>query len=835
MTASNLPSRSGTLHRILRTAIAPAAVALTVFSWGATDAFAAPSDGRTKINAMLADFANDMNPPGKVTTTITAKLPELLLALSAVIETELGANPATFGPTQLADLVAGVLIEGAGAENAKVRSDRDKIVAAVIDQAVRSAGVENAPSWIDDVLGAAIVADPAGDKLKPITLAGQAAAIGQALKSGSTSDIGIYVAQLGSVKTAISQQTTAANKNKLVATAILNAAGGTNPNTVGVEEFVNALLSQGDLPLTGTGETARSTTAIALAKLVKKSLAAAGATVAAGGANLVKETYATPQQKTESLQALQALANTAISDSGLKTAAAEIMASIGALYVEADGNTNGLTTLATSLASNRDGATKALVANGAIRLAADSTQASAIFNGVAGLTTGGSVSDLYKFTATALNGVDSAFVQGVLSSALTRLGPITDTNKTKLGTTVIGAISLTNPTGALEVGKFLSTQVPTDIATQSKLAADLSKAGKSAAAAAQAAAGVAFSKTLTTDKAAIGIAANKAASKYISAITESIGLQVTDNDATFDQKRLFVQKLAEVNTGKAAEIAVGISLAAPVGTARFVNEIVFNTASGKIKGSAAKVAQAVATSVDVERSAEVATLLASTFALTSTTTDQKLKSSTAAAIATGIAKGINTRPDVRTDNRADELGEVAASMVGQILIAYQTPGALQGMKEADLLKLVSGVTSSIIKSLSKTEQIDIRRENTHLPSGLSIGTRQADMSEAAAILGDVLFTLQQATLLPGAEALSGTLLTAIRTKLQADIPKLAGKAYAQDFVDLFAENMSTATKYENGVRLVSEIQNEANSGQTGLDGLINRSGAVVDPETDSRG
>ena len=288
----------------------------------------------------------------------------------------------------------------------------------------------------------------------------------------------------------------------------------------------------------------------------------------------------------------------------------------------------------------------------------------------------------------------------------------------------------------------------------------------------------------------------------------------------------FAGNVAEVNTGKAADVAVGVSMADPTQSDQIVDKVIF-AGAGKVKGIAAKVVEAVARAVDVEEVAEIVTMVSTHFTLDGKAAGA-LKASTATAIATAAAKAINSKPGVNTANRADEMGEVAASIVGQLALNA-------GIDLNTKAKLISGIAQSVIKALSKKETVDVKNE-------------AADLTFAAGIAGDIAFTLFKAK----AAGLAVNDFNAIQAQLLKDIPKLGGAGYgpfkdADNVPQLgailtamnaaFLGSLAAPLKYEDGTRPARTTVGDdilAYPTNPSTLPLGTKTGSVIDPETDSR-
>ena len=776
--------------RPLLTRIVPAFAAMTLV-WSGVSAHATVTLAQARINQKLGDFAtdlqedpdqnNDNKPFVKANTILTAKAAELILAICAAME---DSTP-NFTINTAAEYVEAALTPVAG----KKRGDADKIIALIIDQAIKSRNLSGDKTQIALMIKQASDISLAGKQV--LSVKGLASAIGQGLKSGTDASTGEEIAL--QLKARIEAQT---DRTKTVAAAVQAAATGTGANVASVKSFMDRLFDQ--TTLTGT----RTTAAISVAKLLKKAPTAVGEVIAGAAVDLTDRT------------AVQQVAADALLDKAVAASAADVVSSVGAKFLSLVG-AGDAQTFANDLAAGKDEKTKAGIAAGAIEVGT-LAQATLIFNDLRA-----GAKDLLTFAANSSVGNDDQKVAAITTAAANA-----GADKTKLGVKIIGTISSTNPEAADAVAQALIDSPGATFASlDSKkiLAANLAKAAKTSTAAGAAAAGVA-SKTSgsVSDRTDIANAAIKAAAKSVSSISMQIGLQF----GTSADRITFAGNVAAANTGKAADVAVGVSMADPTQSDQIVDRIVVLE---KVKGAAAKVVEAVARAVDVEEVAEIVTMVSTHFTLDGKAAG-KLKASTATAIALAAAKAINSKPGVKTTNRADELGEVAASMVGQL--ALNT-----GLDLKTRTKLITGIAQSVIKALSKKETVDIKNE-------------AADLTFAAGIAGDIAFTLFKAK----AQGLSTVDFDAIKAQLLKDIPKLGGAGYGpykdlakvlQDGAiktamnDAFAGSLANPLKYEDGTRAAStsKVDPDITAYPSAYPSTLppaTKTGSVIDPETDSR-
>lgn len=805
----------------LITLIAPvlAAAALGVNSLQAT-----PLQGQTAINAKLdafiIDYSTDPNPDvtkGKVPTNVTAKPADLLLAIAAVLE-----DPGN--TLSAADVIAGALLPDV---STKTRGDRDKVIASMIDQAIKSTNIAGNGAQIAALVQAVLDTNFTNQKLG-LTNAGRAAAIGQALKSSTDPLTGDLIADQQRVKDSFTAFTKPKDAQKFAATILLNASTGSGANAGAVGSFIDSLFDSNTL-----SNADRLNNGIAIAKLVKKSNAAVGATI-------LGALYDAPNAATAQAGAIAALNKT----HGLQAAANDITSAAAGVIRANGGTTTDVVNLANALRDDAgvaaDVKTRGGIAGGAIAVA-NAGDATVIYNNLAPTD---KAANVITFASLAAVNNDDTRVTTITTLAKGFAG----IDKAKLGAAIITAISLTNPQSADAVGAVLGADG--SLANKDALAASLAKGAKSSAAAGGAAAGVAsiLPETGANSKTSVAIAANKAASKFISNITMSIGQQLVEiGQAT--KLTTFAAALTGANTGKAPDIATGASLANPIYSDQIVDKVVF-LPGGKIKGSAAKVVQAVSMATDVEEIAEIVTQVSTHFtgdgkAAGAITADNALKVSTAAAIATAAAKAIQSKSGVKTANRRDELGETAASIVGQLIDGFKNNNLVLKKGSADLAKLISSVTSNIIKTLSKKERVDNYSLDANAqPVGtpLAVGaTVAADLTASVNIAGDVANTLKQALTL---NLIDLATFNVIKTQLLKDIPKLGGKSYGDyKLAGVLTPGLITKAlnlgfagdnvRFEDG----TQVNTTGDAGYPTNPSTLNpttKTGSIIDPETDSR-
>jgi hypothetical protein len=743
-----------------------------------------------------------------------------------------------------------------------------------------------------------------------LTKAGRSALIGRVLRAATDSATGATIAaQTRVTEVFASFGTNASGITAAQAFAkdiILNATGSTNTvvggNAGNVASFVDKLLDLNSL--TGGVAADHFATALTIAKLVKANNSAVGATIGGGLTDLV-------------ISAIPTATVTALTTAnGLRAAALDITAAAAAQIRAGGGTSSDIVGLVETLKTNYgtgstgfDLKTKAAVAAGALKsiFNEDLGSITDIYNKFkpAPITTGTAAAilaskktaatDQITYTSLVAVGNSNEKVGAITSQALLNqevdpakpLIPLLD--PTKLGAAIITAISLTNPDGAKNVGATIAaltggSAAATSVANKDLLATNLVKAAKSAQAAGATAAGIAstLAETGTYNKYSVAIAANAAAAAYISNITMQVGAQfpeaapITGYQASYKLTD-FARALVVKNVAKASDIAVGASMANPILADQIVEKVLFLTGNvdpnnavtsttnpsvaGKTKASVTAVIQNVSTAVDVEEVAEIVTQVATHFTIDGKavagkiTADNALAVSNAPTIATAAATAIQLKPGVKTSNRQDELGEVAASLVGQLINVYKTGQLVYtGTQFAQINALataISTVTGNIIKKLSTTELVD--NVNGVLHTGVTL---QADLSAAANIAGDVANTIFQAisalglnnTVAVTGQPVGGTKteFQLIRDKLLLDIPKLGGK-YADYKVgtvltdglitialkDGFNQTNSASTRFEDG----TQVNTTGAAGYSTNPSTLNtttKTGSIIDPETDSR-
>lgn len=808
------PNKNGTRPLLAR--IVPAFAAITLV-WSGMNAHATVAQGQAAINAKLIAFATDRqedpdqnndNKPGvTATTNATAKAAELILAIFAAME-----DPANAG-ISASDFVAGALTPDL---LGKKRGDADKVIAQILDQAIQSRKLAGDKVQIAAMIKqASLVIIGTGPAL---SVKGLTAAIGQGLKSATDASTGEEIATQLESKI---EGPAVVDKTKTVAAAVQAAVTGTGANVTSVKSFIDRLFDQGTL--TAATPADRTQAAIAVAKLIKKAPAAVGEIMAGAAVDL------TSQNAVRDV-AVAALANTAVA-----AAAADVVASLGTKFLSLGGGGDAQTfanALGNDPANPKNEKTKSGIAAGAIKVSTTSVQATAIFNALRTDINGVNLlgAKLITFAANASIGNDEQKV-GAITTAAAAL--VAGADKTKLGAAIIATISATNPGAAAAVGKAIidsdTINAFDTVEEKSALAGSLAKAAKTSTAAGAAAAGVASKLAVgdVTGREKIANFAILAAAKSVSTISMEIGKQL----GTSADRITFAGNVAFANPTKASEIAVGVSMADAKQSDQIVDRII---GIEKVKTAAAKVVAAVAMAVDVEEIAEIVTMVSTHFTL-----DGKggtnLKASTATAIAAAAAKAINSKPGINTANRADELGEVAASMIGQLALNTTVDSLGKTIDIGTKVKLISGIAQSVIKALSKNETVEVKNE-------------AADLTFAAGIAGDIAFTLFRAK--------TQGLITAgdfdlIKAKLLLDIPKLGGAGYGPFKVgtvlqpgailtamnDAFA-GTSPLNKYEDGTRPGDTTVNPDIPAypkaypSTLLPGT--KTGSVIDPETDSR-
>ncbi len=759
MTTTRKSTRSLCVSRML-----PAIAAITMAFTGGS-VFATPDDGRAAINAKL----NPTNIPALKAQgdTVTAEQADLLLALALALED----NTVT---VSAADLAAGALRQNAAN---KVRADKDKIAGQVIATAVSSRNLANDPVQLAAVTKAVFDVNPGTNTKLRLTTAGQANALAGALKSAGIAtagnNIGVSLASVFSGDLSL----LLVNTSKALGTSTAVASGALQN---AVDGFFDA-----DEVLVGGRKTAIQAAA---EKVAATNPSAAGAFY--GGLVLNN-----PAGAYTGDTLLGAFATSDIlSNKKLAKAYGEILATTMSGHSDK-------TALATSLVGGgKSLATQSLIVQGILRAGVTSD-----VNGVVGAVIG-SVTDRAAFAVTVStgNGSDTAKLDAIVKRIANGQDVAT---KTKIGASVIGAIGAPTPSAANATTKSIFDSTGggfTDDASRLKFGTDIVAKIKSYSAAGYMASAIAERNTadsLLASKAsdvaqiAVDIMAKgpKAATDIaqqvsaLSSITDRVGFA----DLISDKNKNFVQNAA-----------VGISITDP-NNAEFIThkaithdyalvgtKLIGDTAA---LGKAATIGGAVASAVDEEKAADIGLKLADAMSVNGTKTiDKPIKLSSAIALATSLAEAIQAKPGVKTTNRMDELGEIAASIVKNILGKNGADAKALSTES----ELISGIGIAILKTLSKTPLSDKR-------------DLKADQTEARDIAGSIAQTIFAASTTDVPAGQKNTLLgvlngsTHTQGTLEKAFLKYSGKKGTSDYIAVtqaFQDVLAGAggSKFETG-------------------------------------
>ncbi len=405
--------------------------------------------------------------------------------------------------------------------------------------------------------------------------------------------------------------------------------------------------------------------------------------------------------------------------------------------------------------------------------------------------------------------------------------------QTAVGLNVIKAIAVSTPDGATKVAQNIAVaEGATNATAGATLAGQLVK-GVAGPAAGAATAGVVKAVTPIGSEVSISAAAIKANTKATQNIAQEVSnlTQVADAEA-------FGLSLATA-TGSARSPAVAAGVAVTLGAAtESVGGVTVSKAANLTKNivsipanqaSAIKIAQAVATAVDVEQIANVATSVAGI--LNNAT---KAKLTAASALASALAKVIETKPGVTWSNREDELGELAASIVSGVIGKSSVAGKTDAQNAALENKLISAIGNAIIKAMGTKLYPNVEKANGVL-ADLSDEVRDVAGSIAQAISvaatnGAFTAGVQAALLSP-----TGTLATALA--------KSAGKKYAAEISGSTGAFNDVSSLFTVGGTEASKIVTHgAHTEPIGTNGQADVSlpngvyeiGSVVDDETPAK-
>ena len=393
---------------------------------------------------------------------------------------------------------------------------------------------------------------------------------------------------------------------------------------------------------------------------------------------------------------------------------------------------------------------------------------------------------------------------------------------------------MSTPDGATKVAQNIAVaeQATTAVAAET-LAAALVK-GVPGAAAGAATAGVIQAVTAPGSEVAISAAAIKANAKAAQNIAQEVSALAQIADIETFGVNLATTTGAARSPGVAAGVAVTLGAATEsVGgvtvskAANLTKNIVLIPAN---QASATKIAQAVATAVDVEQIANVATSVASILGQPGS----KAKLTAASALAKALATVIETKPGVTWSNRADELGELAASIVAGVIGKSSVAGKTDTQNAALENKLISAIGTAIIKAIGTKLYPNVQKANG-IRADLQDEVRDvagsiAQAISVAAASGAFTTGVQEALLLP-----TGPLATALA--------KSAGKKYAPEIsgsVGAFNDVNSLFTV--GGTEASKIVTHGTHTEPIGTNGQANPNlpngvyeiGSVVDDETPAK-
>ncbi len=782
---------------------APAIVALSL-SWSASSAFATPQQGQTAINNQLANFFQNQNVGTVQKTTLTATADELIAAVAAALIN---------GTSNAVDLAGGALLAATppGKTVAVVRADKDKVAGRLVSTILASVD-PTATTTIGNVLGEALSANDLGsttqNKLE-LTSAGRALAVAAALKFATAANAGSTIADKALAVVSNSALLPAANTTALQAFTIatLKSVGA---NTNEVKSFVSRVINA---PTDVVAD--NQTFVINVAKGVIINPSAAGEVI--GGAAVGRSDTGNGSITT--------LAQAAISNPALAKAIAQIAGSTAAEYLGTKAS------FAADLAVNQTkAATRGLIAAGVIHAAANVET-----NGILSAARGANVTainDVILFGSAAVTNNTGEKARLITVNVAT---PLDDLNRTKLGAAMVKVVAVTTPEAAGNVTQGLLDVAPSFAGDKTFLAQNLAKAAPTnniavGSIAATVAAATGFA---TVDqKAKLAADVIKVASKAATGVAMKVSAlsQITDQAD-------FAKRLALLARTSASAIAVGVSQTAPTKAESITSAVVLlaDPLTGKALNVAIAptIAGAVALSVDVEKAADIAFTLSGEMTATGVTAigaPKKLKLSQATTLATAVAKAINTKPFVTTSNRSDEFGELAASIVGQVL--GKSAGATQAVKDAAEFKLITAIGTAVIKALAAKQT----------PNNANLA---ADQREAADIAGSIAQTIAVSSLADAQKkVLLGITLTgtatvgALEKALTAAVANLPKRA--ANVPSVVTANKDAVTAAFLAVRTAYNL-NPANPIVSGTEGIGTNGvatkvgkyeiGSVNDPET----
>ncbi|MDB6164862.1 MAG: hypothetical protein JWQ83_2, partial [Lacunisphaera sp.] len=513
---------------------------------------------------------------------------------------------------EAADVAAAALLASGG----KVRADKDKVAARIVEAVIIARGGQTDAVLIGLLLPAVLNVNtnntlPAS---KQLTAAGKEAVIAKALRAtsglgaaiaaqtitsalsagGTTPDLKrtaftvavlkglIYKPQVYDPALASTSQATETTKGTLVqlnqgAPELLLGSpffnnNGVPPSIAGVRDYIDAVLDQ----YSTTTPQVKTTTALALAEGVATNPAVSGAVF--GG--LVKDLKASAALADDN--AITTLVRTTILRAKLAPDIADIVQ-------------NGLSQLITgtpqgsvaALLPGSSAANKGKIASGAIRAAADASAATTIVNVVLSPTTEPAKdvtqAGLSAFAGAAATGngdpgTAAAINLAVIAKLVAKPTAAADLTAVQaIATAIIKAIAPANPEAAREVARSMfditrsigtnpAANPYTTIAARQKLAGDLAKGAATNYTAAGAAVGGVVQRSVELDNSvtpdldvSIAAAGLKAASKAALSIAQKTSFYLMNNSGFSAQT--FAAKLAlSVASTSAGDVAAGVAL-----------------------------------------------------------------------------------------------------------------------------------------------------------------------------------------------------------------------------------------------------------------------------------
>ncbi|HEV7404336.1 MAG TPA: hypothetical protein VGO11_15445 [Chthoniobacteraceae bacterium] len=689
-------------------------------------------DPTQQLNNILRTYAGEegaTTTAALARTTITASADDLVAAVYQYLLNRSLTNQ------EIVDVaVAALKADGAG----KVRADKDKVAARILEAAIIARGAQTDSALIGLLVPAVANVNNTLVASKQLTAAGKEAVIGKALRatSGLGATIGaqadvlsaaagtataapnvkrktftiavlktlVYKPQVYDPALASTSQATEATKGQLV--QLYNGAPeavtgqplftnhGVPPSIAGVRDYIDRVLDLYNPALADS--TAKTSEALVIAEGVATNPAVAGAVI--GG--LIQD------QKTGSNDpALQTILAKAIADAKLAAAIADIVE-------------NGLSQFAGDkrqaaflLSGPASAVNKGKIASGAVR--ASNSQAAGIINDILSPTTTGQVTPagLAAFATAAATGNGDNGTAAVIATTIidhVTPKPTAAADLTAIQTiaiNVIKAVAPANPDSAFDVAQALfnvqrtiGTNPPANpysataanggTAARAKLAADLAKGAATNYTAAGAAVAGVVAKSIAIDPSTPGLdvsisaAAIKVAAKASLSIAQKVSFN-RQNSAGFSTLTFASGLALSTASTNAGAIAAGVSLTDTSHAGDIVKAVITSngstTQSAALNKAAFTIANTAAVNVDVEAIADIAQKVGTLLQPKTGATNANLpKITTLGTLATSLAKAINTKPLVTQANRKDELGELAAVLVTASLNLTdgKTPAAL---------------------------------------------------------------------------------------------------------------------------------------------------------------